>query len=52
MSILLKIIMESKRIKQNKYQLKSDLMRSIWLDEDDPKSNQLKSDFGESICLI
>ena len=40
--------MGRKRIKSNKYQLKSNLTRSIWLEEDDPKSNWLNSDFGES----
>ena len=37
--------MERKRIKPNKYQLKSDLSGSIWLAEDDPKSSQLKIKF-------
>ena len=41
--------MERKRIKPNKYQLKSDLTGSIWLAEDDPRSSQLKSNFSESI---
>ena len=41
--------MERRRIKPNKYKLKSDLSGSIWLDEDDLRSSQLKSDFGESI---
>ena len=40
--------MEKKSIKVNKYMLKSDLIGSIWLEEDDPKSNWLNSDFGES----
>ena len=40
--------MGRKRIKLNKYQLKSDLTRSIWLEEDDPKFNWLNSVFGES----
>ena len=43
--------MERKRIKPNKNQLKLDLTGSIWLAEDDPRSSQLKSDFGESIRL-
>ena len=50
--ILQKIIIERKKIKPNKYQLKSDLTGSIWLAEDDPRSSQLKSDFSESIRLI
>ena len=38
-----------KRIKSNRYQLNSDLTRSIWLEEeDDPKFSWLNSDFGES----
>jgi len=37
--------MERKRIKPNKYQLKSNLIRSIWLAEDDPRSSQLKIRF-------
>ena len=48
---LQKIIMKRKRIKPNKYQLKSDLTGSIWLAEDYPRSSQLKSDFSESIQL-
>ena len=44
--------MERKRIKSNKCQLKSDLTGSIWLAEDDPRSSQLKLDFGKSIRLI
>ena len=43
MSILQKIIMGRKRIKSNQYQLNLDLTRSIWLKEDDPKSNWLNS---------
>ena len=43
--------MERKRIKSNKYQLKSDLTGFIWIAEDDPRSSQLKSDFDESIQL-
>ena len=39
------------RIKSNKYQLKSDLIRSIWLEEDDPKFSWSNSDFGESNWL-
>ena len=35
--------MGRKRIKSNKYQLNSDLTRSIWLEEDDPKSSWLSS---------
>ena len=52
MSILQKIIIGRKRIKSNKYKLKSDLTGLIWLEEDDPKSSQLNSDFGESNWLI
>ena len=37
-----------KRIKSNKYQLNSDLTRSIWLEEDDHKFSWLNSVFGES----
>jgi len=37
-----------KRIKSNKYQLNSNLTRSILLEEDDPKSSWLNSVFGES----
>ena len=44
--------MEGKRIKPNKYKLKSDLTRSIWLAEDDPRYSQLKLNFGESIWLL
>jgi len=33
---------------KKKYQLKSDLTRSIWLVEDDLKSSCLNSNFGES----
>ena len=36
-----------KRIKSNKYQLNSDLTRSIWLEEDDPKFSWLNSVIGE-----
>ena len=43
--------MERKKIKPNKYQLKSDLTGYIWLAEDDHRSSQLKLDFGESIRL-
>ena len=43
--------MKRKRIKSNKYQLKSNLTGSIWLAEDDPRFSQLKSDFGESSQL-
>jgi len=39
MSILQKIIMKRKKIKPNKYQLKSDLIGSIWLAEDDLRSS-------------
>ena len=35
--------MGRKRIKSNKYQLNSDLTRSIWLEEVDPKSSWLNS---------
>jgi len=31
--------MKRKRIKPNKYQLKSDLTESTWLAEDDPRSS-------------
>ena len=41
-------IMRRKRIKSNKYQLNSDLTRSIWLEEDDPKSSWLNLTFSES----
>ena len=41
--------MGRKRIKSNKYQLISDLTRSIWLEEDDPKSSWLNSVFGEQV---
>ena len=37
-----------KRIKSNKYHLKSVLTRSILLEEDDLKFSCLNSDFGES----
>jgi len=47
MSILQKIITRRKRIKSNKYQLNTDLTRSIWLEEDDPKFSWLNSVFGE-----
>ena len=40
--------MGRKWIKSNKYQLNSDLTRSIWLEEDDPKSSWLNSVIGES----
>ena len=43
--------MKRKRIKLNKYQLKSDLTESIWLAEDDSRSSQLKIGFGESIRI-
>ena len=36
---------ERERIKPKKYQLKSDLTRSIWLAENDPRSSQLKIEF-------
>ena len=49
MSILQKIIIGRKRIKSNKYELNSDLTRSILLEEDDPNSNWLNSVFGESV---
>ena len=38
---------EEKEDKSNKYQLNSDLTRSIWLEEDDPKSDWLNLVFGE-----
>ena len=40
--------MRRKRIKLNKYQLKPDLIRPIWLEEEDFKSSWLNSDFCES----
>ena len=43
--------MGRKRIKSNIYQLKSDLTRSIWLEDDDLKSSCLNSDFDESSRL-
>ena len=48
MSTLQKIIMGKKSTKVNKYQWKSELTWSIWLEEDDLKSSWLNSDFGES----
>ena len=39
--------MRRKRIKSNKYQLKSELTGSIWLEEYDPKPSWLNSDFAE-----
>ena len=47
MSILQKIIIGRKRTKSTKYQLNSDITRSIWLEEDDPKSSWLNSVFSE-----
>ena len=43
--------MKRKRIKLNKYQLKSDLTGSIWLAEDDPRSSQNKSRIGANVQL-
>ena len=40
--------MGRKKIKSNKYQLKSDLTRFIWLEEGDPKFSWLNSDFSKS----
>ena len=39
---------KKERIKSNKYQLNSELTRSIWLEEDDPKSSWSNSVFDES----
>ena len=45
MFIFQKIIMKRKKIKLNKYQLKSDLTGPIWLAEDDPRYSKLKIRF-------